>query len=91
SVCKRFDFVAIGVNDPREKSMPTIGILDLEDPETGAVFSVKTTEHLSLSLRAHLIAIEKLFAKYKTDFLSLSTTTPYEKALVSFFHTRTRR
>ena len=39
---RRHDLIAMAVNDPREYELPNIGLLELEDAETGAVVTVDT-------------------------------------------------
>lgn len=42
----RHDVLAIELIDPRELELPDVGVLDLIDPETGAVHSVQTADPL---------------------------------------------
>ena len=39
---RRHDLIAVSVNDPREYELPDVGLLDLEDAETGAITTVDT-------------------------------------------------
>ncbi|GIH07265.1 hypothetical protein Rhe02_53320 [Rhizocola hellebori] len=43
-VAVRHDVLAIELLDPRELELPDVGVLDLIDPETGAVHSVQTSD-----------------------------------------------
>jgi hypothetical protein len=39
---RRHDLVAVHIEDPHEKEMPNVGILALEDAETGEVIELDT-------------------------------------------------
>jgi uncharacterized protein (DUF58 family) len=43
-VAVRHDVLAIELLDPRELELPDVGVLDLIDPETGAVHSIQTSD-----------------------------------------------
>ncbi len=88
---KRFDFVGITISDPREHIMPSIGLIDVQDPETGTIFTLKTSDALTHTLASHHVLLERLFIRARTDLLKLNTHESFEKPLISFFHTRMRR
>ena len=41
---QRFDLIAINIIDPREESLPEVGMVYLEDSETGSTLLVDTSD-----------------------------------------------
>jgi uncharacterized protein (DUF58 family) len=93
---RRHDLVAVHVEDPREKELPNVGIIALEDAESGEVIELDTAssavrkrfKELSAE-RAHRLVND--FRSEGIDTLQLQTGTPYMPALQRFFKTRVRR
>jgi len=93
---RKHDVIAITVTDPREESLPSIGLLDLEDPETGDRVLVdsadrRTRERFKTWAEKRRSTREALFRANAIDSLELYTDRPYEASLVRFFHRRARR
>lgn len=92
----RHDTIAISVSDPAEEELPPVGLLEVEDPETGAAVLVDT---LDPSVRrayaeraaAGRTALLRLFSRHGIDHVPLSTAVSYMDALLRFFHQRARR
>jgi uncharacterized protein (DUF58 family) len=93
---RRHDLIALHIEDPRERELPDVGIVALEDAESGEVVELDTAS----------AAVRKRFAAYSlersrqlaTDFrsegvdtLQLLTGAPYMAPLQRFFKTRERR
>jgi uncharacterized protein (DUF58 family) len=96
STVSRHDLVAIGINDPRETDLPDLGLIELEDLETGQIRLVDTASAAVRNLiqdrgRERQAQIAKLFKSNKVDYISLSTHTPYLDPLQKFFLKRARR
>jgi uncharacterized protein (DUF58 family) len=92
----RHDLTALTVTDPREAELPAIGILELEDAETGETLLVDTYDrHLTTGLR--VLAREgggdlsDLLRSAGVGEVQISTDEPYVDALVRFFRSRERR
>ncbi|MEO6400422.1 MAG: DUF58 domain-containing protein [Vicinamibacteria bacterium] len=90
---RKHDVFAIHLSDPRERSISDVGLLRLTDPETGAQMVVDTSDP---KVRAALApaAIEETKAGLRqcnVDFLSLTTSEPYDRPLQGFFKGRGRR
>ena len=92
----RHDVVAIQLSDPRERALPSIGLANLWDPETG---DWKTVD---LSLEATRRQLHDRWAEFEAslahrchanriDLLRLSTDQPYSEPLAAFFGRRDRR
>ena len=97
SICsRRHDLIALPVEDPGERALPNVGIVQLEDPETGKTFEVNFSdrrvraEFQRVSQR-HRQDREALFRRKKIDSVSLRTDRDYFPMLRSFFLRREQR
>jgi uncharacterized protein (DUF58 family) len=92
---RRHDLVPVAVTDPLEQALPNVGLLELEDPETGEVIVFDTSgpegRAFARDAKAALEARENLFRRLDMDALRVSTDKPYLPALTSFFEARARR
>jgi uncharacterized protein (DUF58 family) len=93
---RRHDLVAVHIEDPRERVLPDVGLLSLEDAETGEVVELDTADHLvrgRFNAQA-LERIERLVGDVRSegvDILQLKTNVPYLPALQRFFKDRERK
>jgi len=92
----KHDLVPVCVADPREEEMTNVGVVYVEDPESGAVTPVDTTsrrvrEAYAEAMRRRRAERERLFRRHRMDFVNISTTDADMSALVSFFQIRARR
>jgi uncharacterized protein (DUF58 family) len=93
---RRHDFVAIHIQDERERALPNIGIITLEDAESGEQIEINTADR---STRAHFsdLADEKArdlsraLWRNNIDAITLRTDADYLPALRSFFKLRAHR
>jgi uncharacterized protein (DUF58 family) len=93
---RRHDLIAVHVEDPRERELPDVGLLALEDAETGEFVEVDTAsaavrtrfKEQSLQRSRRLVSD---FRAEGVDTLQLQTNSPYFPALQRFFKTRERR
>ena len=93
---RKHDVIAITVTDPREEELPPIGLIDLEDAETGAHVVVDASNRRTRDLYrrwalGRRAAREALFRANAIDNLELFTDRSYDVPLVRFFHKRARR
>jgi len=93
---RRHDVIAIKVNDSREAEIPDIGLIQLEDEETGEQLLVDTSNQSFRKNYAKLVNKEEmrlshLFNKNKVDIINISTDMPYEFPLRKFFKIRQTR
>jgi uncharacterized protein (DUF58 family) len=96
STVRRHDLVAIGINDPREVDLPNLGLIKLEDLETGQTSLIDTADAaVRNQIKRHALQqqaqIAKLFKGNKVDYVGISTHTSYLEPLQKFFLKRTRR
>lgn len=93
---RRHDLVAVHVEDPREKELPDVGIVALEDAESGEVIELDTASG-AVRKRFKELSSERCrrlvsdFRSEGIDTLQLQTDAPYMPALQRFFKTRERR
>ncbi len=92
---RRHDLVPVSITDPLEEALPDVGLLELEDPETGevVVFDTSGPEGRAFADESRRLrdAREALFRRLKLDAIALRTDRPYLPALTSFFEARARR
>ncbi|MEJ2744843.1 MAG: DUF58 domain-containing protein [bacterium] len=93
---KRHDLIAVAVSDPRERDLPSVGIMELEDPESGETISVDTRdrgvrEAFAGIARKHEAAYYDFFKTHGIDCIKVNTAEPYMGALLNFFKSRERR
>ena len=93
---RRHDLIAVQVQDPREKELPNVGVLALEDAESGEIIELDTAD-AAVRRRFNELALERAkrmvndFRSEGVDTLELKTDAPYMAALQRFFKTRERR
>jgi uncharacterized protein (DUF58 family) len=93
---RRHDLVALHIQDARERSLPDVGLLAIEDAETGEVIEIDTGD---AGVRARFEAevndraqqLVRGFRAEGIDTLELDTGAPYLPALQRFFKSRERR
>ena len=92
----RHDVVAIKVNDARELELPDVGLIQLEDEETGEQILIDTSdpvfrENYKREVENEEKRLERIFRRHKVDVLRVLTDEPYEIPLKKFFNLRKRR
>jgi uncharacterized protein (DUF58 family) len=93
---QRHDMVAVAITDPREIEMPRIGIVELEDAETGNRVLLDTS-HEPTRRRFWETAVRRQRERAQTlrncgvDLVELRTDEPYLKPLIKFFRMREAR
>ncbi len=93
---RRHDLIAVHIHDEREKVLPNIGIITLEDAETGEQIELNTTDRGTRSRFAEEAEqqdaeLSKLLRRNNIDSIALQTGQDYLPALRSFFKQRERR
>ena len=94
---KRHDFTSVVVSDRRESDLPRIGLLELEDAETGETILVDTsdrnlTEGLRLLRREDREQQTRLFRSAGAGEVQIRADDPhYVDSLIRYFHRREKR
>jgi uncharacterized protein (DUF58 family) len=93
---RRHDVIAVALQDPREAEMPAVGLVELEEAETGARYVVDTGDarvRAELAREAARARSERdrTLRSADVDAIVVSTDRPYTQALLRFFRMRERR
>jgi len=93
---RRHDLVALHVQDAREKTLPDVGLLAMEDAETDEVIELDTADpevrrRFEEEVNERTRMLVRGFRAEAIDTLELDTATPYLPALQRFFKSRERR
>ena len=90
---KQHDIIALKITDQHEKEIPDVGLIELEDEETGEQILVDTSDDNFRSLYSNLISENESqfisnLRKIRIDTLSLLTDQNYAIPLRKFFRRR---
>ncbi len=93
---RRHDVVAIRLTDPRELALPDVGLLAVEDAETGEARLVdsgsrEARRQYALEAAGERLAQEVVCRKAKADLIDLACGGDVVVPLMKFFRTRERR
>ena len=93
---RRHDLVAIALEDPREYDLPAIGIVELEDAETGEGIMVDFGDSAVRDAFQKLTRKERderdsLFRRMGLDAVNISTQGAYHEPLMQFFRMRAKK
>ncbi|NLB56602.1 MAG: DUF58 domain-containing protein, partial [Lentisphaerae bacterium] len=93
---KRHDLIAVSVADPREHELPDVGLVELEDPETGQIKLIDTSdksvrERFKQAASDLSVALRKSFRAMGIDHVEVLTDHDYVAELIKFFKKRERR
>ena len=93
---RRHDFIAIQIRDERERSLPNVGIITLEDAETGEQIEINTADRKTRTLFTDLVTgfeteLSRTLRRNNVDTITLQTGRDYLPPLRSFFKQRERR
>ena len=93
---RRHDLIPIVISDPREWTLPRIGFVEMQDPETGEIALVDTgnrrvRERFAADRRLAAERRTTLFRRIDTEVIDLRTDESYVEPLVRFFRKRERR
>ncbi len=89
----RHDISVIKVHDPRERTIPDVGLVHVKDSETGESAWINTSSKRTRTEYSKWFgAVEdgerKLFNRYKIDSVDIATNQDYVKGLMTFFGRR---
>jgi uncharacterized protein (DUF58 family) len=93
---KKHDLISIFLSDPAESEIPAVGLVELEDAETGRRLLLDTSDRKAMSAY-HRSARERArrqreeLAAMDIDVIDVETGVPYDRPLLRFFQMRSRR
>lgn len=93
---QRHDLIAVRIEDPRERELPDLGVITLEDAETGELVEIDTS---SAAVRAayqrrareELARLRTSIRSAGIDLVELETSAPYLPRLQRLLKSRDRR
>jgi uncharacterized protein (DUF58 family) len=93
---RRHDMIAVRVGDLREREIPPVGLLELEDPETGERLVVNTSDprfraDFRERSRCAREELDRTLRRSRVDVIDIETGEPYVRPLMRFFQDRMRR
>jgi uncharacterized protein (DUF58 family) len=93
---RRHDVIAVVLEDPREATLPAVGLVELEEAETGARYvadtgSAAVREAFSRAAAAARAERDRMLRAADVDAIVVATDRPYIEALLRFFRMRERR
>jgi uncharacterized protein (DUF58 family) len=93
---KRHDLIAVRVSDRRELAVPALGLMEMEDPETGRRMVVNTSdpafqEAFGERSTSRLEDLDRDFRRSNVDVIDVETGKSYTEPLMRFFKKRLRR
>lgn len=92
----RHDLVALHIQDRREHELPDVGLLAIEDAETGELLELSTSNpkvraRFAELSRRNVESLRRMLNAEAVDSLELETGESYVPPLMQFFQTRERR
>ena len=89
----RHDLSVLKIYDPREKSLPALGLVNVRDSENGRTAWINTdSARLRKAYSEWNSSVceeeNRLFNKYRIDNIDIATNQDYVKRLMTFFHKR---
>jgi uncharacterized protein (DUF58 family) len=95
-LARKHDVITIRTGDTHDRSLPSVGLLTLEDAETGEVVEVDTGSKAQRARLAEAVEeseerIRRLAKSASVDMLEVDTLRPYLAPLIGFFRSRGRR
>jgi uncharacterized protein (DUF58 family) len=93
---RRHDLVALPIEDARERVLPDLGVVAIEDAETGELVELDTRnpmvrQRFTEIAEQRATHLQRVFNAEAVDSLRLSTNRPYVADLMAFFKSRSRR
>jgi uncharacterized protein (DUF58 family) len=91
-----YDLIAVSITDPRELSVPNVGLVELSDPETGRRRVVDTASaaarrRYEAAAQARQQALREQLSRLNIDQIDIQSERDYVRDLIRFFKARERR
>ena len=96
ATARHHDMVCVPVSDPAEQELPNVGLVELEDPETGELVLVDTScaavrRRFSATASEENEELKRFFLKTGIDTLTIATDRPYIDEVRALFKRRARK
>jgi len=95
-LARRHDLIGVTVSDPRESALPDVGLLEIQDAESGETVVIDTGSRevrnsYEQFARAKHERLNNLFKSFGIDHIQLFTDRDYVLDLVKFFRKRMKK
>ena len=96
ATARHHDMVCVPVSDPAERELPNVGLVELEDPETGELVLVDTSsaavrKRFAATAQEEIEELKRFFLKTGIDTLTIDTARPYIDEVRALFKRRARK
>lgn len=93
---KKHDLIALRLYDERECSIPPMGLVKFEDPESGKIMWIDTSskkirKKYEIWWENNQTGLNNIFKRAGIDYTSINTNEDYVKPLMKLFKMRSRR
>ncbi|GMU86192.1 MAG: hypothetical protein AMXMBFR48_14340 [Ignavibacteriales bacterium] len=93
---RKHDLIAVKIEDPRENELPSVGLVQFADPESGKEMlidtgSIKVRSLFYAKVQERKNLIRKIFTAAGIDTINVNTAQSYIPPLVNFFKKRETR
>lgn len=93
---RRHDLIGCAISDPLEQKIPNVGLIEVVNPETGALTLLDTgssawRSHFQAAASSSLAELDRQLRRLDIDFLSLTTDKPFVDELLRLFRLRQLR
>ena len=93
---RKHDVIAVYLHDPLEERFPKVGLVELEDRETGKTMLIDTAsfpfqKKFCQTTDERQAALKKLFKRLQIDRIDIPANTSYIEPLFKFFKGRERK
>ena len=94
-ICSKNDFIAMHIKDPREIEIPSIGLVQIEDPETGETLLIDSSsksfqERFRRDQEQKEKDLKEFLISSGADYIPISTDKNPVDEVVKFFQKRKR-
>ena len=93
---KKHDVIALKINDKREKILPNIGLIPVQDSESEKIMYIDTSskkirdEYLE-NANKNVSNLKNIFTLSGVDLINIATDDNYVRPLINFFKNRERK
>ncbi len=96
ALARKHEVVALVVNDKMEQLIPDMGVVDIQDAETGELISVDTgtyqfRQYWNKNQREDLLLRDKLLQQSQVDRVDINSSDEFVDPLIRYFESRHRR
>lgn len=93
---QKHDIISVVINDPNEKEIPRVGLIELEDAESGETILIDSSDlEVAKGLKGinekSEESLNKLFRSSKVDIIKIQTNESYTQPILKFFKLREKR